>query len=627
MPTGGGPALLGRSRDKNKRVVRVISSTLRRCRASLLGAVGAMSLLAAPHALATELTLTGVPRDSDLYGELRGGSLLAEQTAEGVEATTSELVAAAQADYRRLLAVLYDAGYFGPSVQIQLDGIEAANIPPVQPPRRIDRAVITVTPGDRFRFGATRIAPLAQGTELPEGFAPGEVARLGLLKETVSRGVEGWRAQGHAKARLENQELTARHQDNTLSADLRLAPGPRLRFGALSITGNRDVRTERIREIAGLPTGTTFSPEELRLAQQRLRRSGAFNAVALIEGETIVEGDRLPITAQVTEAKPRRLGFGAELSSLEGVTLSTFWLHRNLLGGAERLRLEAEVKGIGGNSGGEDYRLSARFERPATFNADTDFYTFANLEQLDEVNFFSRQFEIEAGIERIANENRTYELGVGLRTAETRDAFGEQRYTLLTLPLAAEFDYRDNVLDATEGYYIRASLTPFVALSGSDNGLRSYVDARYYRTFGEARPLTFALRGQLGSVYGPDLSEAPADYLFYSGGGGTVRGQPYQSLGVDLGGGNIVGGRSFVGLSAEARLSVTDRIGLVGFADAGYIGEEEFYDGGGEWHSGAGLGLRYATGIGPVRLDLAVPTSGPDVDEDFQVYIGIGQSF
>jgi len=105
-----------------------------------------------------------------------------------------------------------------------------------------------------------------------------------------------------------------------------------------------------------------------------------------------------------------------------------------------------------------------------------------------------------------------------------------------------------------------------------------------------------------------------------------VRGQAYQSLGVPVGT-DMAGGRSFLGLSAEVRVGVTDSIGIVGFADAGYIGEEEFYDGSGIWHSGAGLGLRYNTAIGPVRLDVAVPTSGPDTDEKFQVYIGIGQSF
>ena len=365
-------------------------------------------------AQAAQLAITGVAEDSELYATLRDGSLLAEQTDEDAElATPQELVAAAQADYGRLLALLYDNGYFGPTLKITLDGVDAAAIPPVQPPRRIDRAVITVDPGPKFRFGLTRIAPVAPETELPEGFATGETASLGVLKETVSTGISGWRNVGHAKAALADQDLTAKHRERQIDADLRLAPGPRLRFGALTVTGNEDVRTARLIEIAGLPEGEVFSPEELDLATERLRRTGAFDAVALIEADRIGPNDTLPIAAQVTEAPKRRFGFGAELSSLEGLTLSTFWLHRNLLGGAERLRLSAEIEGIGGNSGGEDYTLAARFERPATFNEDTNFYALATLEQLDEVNFFSRQLDLEAGIERIANQNRTYSAGLG----------------------------------------------------------------------------------------------------------------------------------------------------------------------------------------------------------------------
>lgn len=578
-------------------------------------------------AVAADLTLTGVDRDSDLYQTLLGGSLLAEQTGDDANPSVQEIVAAAQADYGRLLAVLYDEGYFGPVIKITLDGKDATAIPPVQPPRSISKAVITVDTGPQFRFGTARIGPTTPQTEVPEEFATGQTASLSVLKEAAAAGIEGWRAEGYAKATLAGQDLSARHAERLINADITLAPGKRLRFGPLSVKGQSKVRTERILEIAGLPEGEVFSPLELKRSQRRLRRTGAFNAVALLEADQIGPGDTLPITAQVADAPQRRFGFGAELSSLEGLTVSTFWMHRNLLGGAERLRLEAEVGGIGGNSGGEDYRLSARFERPATFNEDTNFYALASLEQLDEVNFFSRQFDIEAGIERIANENRTYRLGLGLRTAETRDAFGTNRYTLLTLPLEAEFDYRDVALDTTEGYFLKISATPFLAIDGADNGVRSYVDARAYRTFGTQRPVTLALRGQLGSVIGPALNVAPADYLFYSGGGGTVRGQPYQALGVDLGGGNVVGGRSFAGLQAEARVKVSDTIGIVGFADAGYIGSEEFIDGSGEWHSGAGLGLRYNTGIGPIRLDVAVPTSGPDTGENFQVYIGIGQAF
>ncbi|WP_254694067.1 autotransporter assembly complex protein TamA [Sulfitobacter sp. SK012] len=579
--------------------------------------------------LAADVKLTGISSDNDLFDILSGGSLLVGQSISEEEAkpSSAEILAAAQADYKRLLAVLYDNGYFSGALTITVDGREAASISPVQPPANINKVIIDVELGPKFKFDRATIDPVAPGTELPNGFAIGETASLGVLKQTVSTGINGWRDAGYAKAELASQDLIARHQERTVSADLRLNPGPKLRFGPLTVKDPSNVRTERILDIAGLPEGEVYSPEELKLATERLRRTGAFNAVALIEAGMIGPEDTLPISASLTDAPLHRFGFGAEYGDPDGLSLTVYWLNRNLFGGAESLRIDGEISGVEGANGGTDYLLSALFKRPATFNEDTNFFALASIEQLDEVSYFSRQLDLVAGVERIASEERTYRLGLGLRTAQTRDAFGENRYTLLTLPTGAEFDYRDNELDTKNGFYIDLAVMPFLALSGADDGVRSFVDARAYKTFGTTRAVTFALRGQLGSVLGPDLSVAPADYLFYSGGGGTVRGQPYESLGVDLGNGETVGGRSFVGLSAEVRVQATESFGVVGFFDAGYIGEEEFYDGSGTTHSGAGLGIRYATGIGPIRFDVGVPTSGPETGDNFQIYIGIGQAF
>ena len=107
-----------------------------------------------------------------------------------------------------------------------------------------------------------------------------------------------------------------------------------------------------------------------------------------------------------------------------------------------------------------------------------------------------------------------------------------------------------------------------------------------------------------------------------------MRGQDFQSLGVDFGNGNIIGGRSFLGLSTELRVKTGDKLSVVGFYDLGYVGREAFPDGSsGEWHSGAGVGVRYDTGIGPIRLDLAVPIQDADDNNGVELYIGIGQSF
>lgn len=577
-------------------------------------------------ALAYEATLSG-PLDEELAAELEGGSLLIEQSLLEETPDVREIVSSAQADYRRLLAVLYSKGYFGPTIEIKLDGREAASILAVTPPARVSKATISVDPGRQFRFGTVEISPLSQSMTLPDALKNGETASITSLQSAAASAVSGWRDEGHAKAEVTEQQITARHRSAEIDAKVRIDPGPKLTFGALRVRGESAVRRERIIEIAGLPEGEQFSPEEIKDAAARLRRSGAFRSVAMIEGEVSDTGDTLPINLRVADNKPRRLGFGGEFATIEGVTLSGFWLHRNIFGGAESLRFDAEIGGIGGDTGGIDYLLGTRFERPATFRKDINFFALGEVEQEDEPNYFSRRVSVGAGFTYFATDEHTYRFGLGFSRAITEDAFGDSDYTIFLLPVGATYDYRNNELDARRGFYADAKLTPFVAIAGTDNGLLSELDFRTYLTAGETSPTTLALRAQLGSLVGPSLRDAPADFLFYSGGGGTVRGQDFESLGVDVGGGDIVGGRSFLGLSAEVRLRTTGSLGYVGFVDAGYIGEESFPDGSGEWHSGAGIGIRYETPIGPLRFDVGVPTSGDTDGENFQLYFGIGHSF
>jgi translocation and assembly module TamA len=131
---------------------------------------------------------------------------------------------------------------------------------------------------------------------------------------------------------------------------------------------------------------------------------------------------------------------------------------------------------------------------------------------------------------------------------------------------------------------------------------------------------------QLGSVIGPDLDEVPPTLLFFSGGAGSVRGHPYESLGIPVAGG-IAGGKSYAAVSAEIRGYVTEKIALVGFYDFGMVGAESYLDDSAESHAGAGIGVRYDLGgFGPLRLDIATPVSG-DTDDGIQFYIGIGQAF
>ncbi|GGO53298.1 autotransporter secretion outer membrane protein TamA [Roseovarius pacificus] len=581
--------------------------------------------IGAGTACATEWGLVAPGAPKDLADQLRAVSTVGD-TAEREETTPQDLLAAARADYARMVSVLYESGYYSGTVNIAVDGREAAEIPPLAAPSRIDNIAILVLPGPRFAFSTARIAPIVPSTELPEGFAPGEPARSGLISEAARAGIDGWREFGHAKADIRDQQITANHPRRTLSADVRLDPGPRLRFGDLIIMNRGAVRPERIRAIAGLPTGQTFSPDALAEAERRLRRTGAFSSVRLAESETISPGQRLDIEAGLVDAKPRRIGIGAELSSLEGFGLSAFWMHRNLLGGAERLRIEGAVEGIGGDTGGLDYHLSGRFDRPATFTPETGLYLETTLAEEDEPDYRERSLQVGGGLTHIFSDKLTGEAGLAYRYSEIDDDLGTRTLEHLLMPLSLTYDTRNDQLDATKGHYVDLNVTPFVGLNDDSGGTWVMGDARGYWGFGADDRFVFAARAQIGSVSGASLSELPPGMLFYSGGAGTVRGQPYQDLAIDLGGGRRIGGRSFMAFSGEIRAPLKGNFSAVAFYDIGFVGRDSWSTDDGDWHSGVGLGLRYATGIGPIRVDLATPVDGGK-SGNVELYIGIGQAF
>lgn len=568
---------------------------------------------------------------SELRAQLRASSLLVEAQSEGRTAPV-DVMAAARAEYARLIGLLYEEGYFAPVIRVRLDGREAVDLSTLSPPARISRAEIDIDLGPQFRFGRTEIAPLAPGTDLPEGFDRGEIARSTMVLTAAGAALDGWRAQGHALAEPAGQDIVASHPDERLDVTIRVAPGPQLRFGSLRPSGHERTRDRRIAQIAGLPSGATYDPEALAEAEARLRRTGTFTSVALRPAESANPDGSIDIDALLDEAPLRRIGAGAELDSESGLGLSGFWLHRNLLGGAERLRFEAALTGIGARRRGLGYVLDLRYTRPATGRPDTDVEAAARLLRQDERDFTSDAAKLEVRMIRRFTPQTTGTLALALRFE--RADFGLNRavrsdFGTFGLEIGVTHDTRDSPLNPTRGLYLSGSVTPYLGFLSADDGLRLQADLRGYLDPGSEGRIVLAGRAQLGAVIGPALDRTPRDLLFYSGGGGTVRGLPFQSLGVTGPGGARSGGQGFAVLSGEVRGRVNESFSLVGFVDAGYVSERAF-SGADDWQAGGGVGLRYLTPIGPLRLDLATPLRRNATASDagrLQFYIGIGQAF
>ncbi|MFY0311228.1 autotransporter assembly complex family protein [Leisingera sp. D0M16] len=393
----------------------------------------------------------------------------------------------------------------------------------------------------------------------------------------------------------------------------------------MAVTGDTRVREEAIRRIAGFPAGEEFHPDLIAKSATRLRRTGTFSSVVLREAEQPNPDGTLDYTAVVEDLPPRRLTFGAEISSSDGLELSGSWMHRNLFGAAEKLRIEARLSGIG-SSNDIDGRVAVRLDRPAALGPDDLIFYLAEAEQLDEEHYKATRVYGAAGARRTFSDTFFAEAALGASSILAEDVFGQRRFKYIAGRLRAEYDGRDSRVNPASGYYLEGMATPFIGVGGSKSGLQIKADGRAYYGLGADNRIVLAGRLQMGSVAGPSLSEISPTLLFFSGGAGTVRGHEFQSLGVPVGGGTA-GGRSFAALSGEVRGKVTGTISLVGFYDIGFVDADSFVSGSSARHAGAGIGLRYdVAGIGPIRLDLAYPVDG-GTEDGLQFYIGIGQAF
>ena len=225
------------------------------------------------------------------------------------------------------------------------------------------------------------------------------------------------------------------------------------------------------------------------------------------------------------------------------------------------------------------------------------------------------------------SEEQTVSAGVEVEYARLTDSFNTDLETItVALPLEYVRDTRDSKLNPTTGTRLALLVEPGYEINGGSTFVKLRAEASAYRALDTEKRFVVAGRVAAGSIYGASLSAIPANRRFYAGGGGSVRGYGYQDIGPVDASGDPTGGLSFVETSGELRIGVTEKIGIVPFVDAGLVSPNTSFSGSG-FKVGAGVGLRYATPFGPLRIDVAVPLNKGPLDPDYGIYAGIGQAF
>ena len=593
----------------------------------------AEAVIADPQAYAVTASINAT---GGLEGTIRSASSLISDEDRPASGAAG-LIAKARGDYRRITAALYAEGHYGGVISIRIEGREASTLAPDVTLPQTARVEIFVDPGPLFRFSQVRVVNEAPFTADPDdqvdppseiGYAVGEIARAGVIQRAEALAVSAWRQQGHALAEIAGRDIVADHRTQTVEATITVSPGPRAAFGPISVMGTEAMDPEFVARQTGITVGEEYDPDTLRTAQRRIDRLEVFRSARFEPGATVGPDGLLPYALIVDEHALNRFGFGASYGSIDGLGLEAYHLWRNLFGQAERLRLDARVASIAFPIETEqfDYFFGGTFTKPGFLTPDTDLVAAIAAERTVVPTYKETSALLRVGLSHIVTEDLTVEGGVSYEIARFDDDFGTRDFQTVGAYGTVTFDNRDNPLNATEGFYASATFEPFYEMNYANPGLRTILEGRTY--FSPLGTDAFVLAGRVraGALLGPDLAEIPPDRLFFAGGGGSVRGYGFRSIGVEGPGGIVTGGRYLLEASVEARGKVTDDIGVVGFLDGGYVAADTF-PGLDDLRLGAGIGLRYETGLGPLRLDFAVPLNRKPGDPDYAIYAGIGQAF
>jgi len=577
------------------------------------------------------LTFDAGTDDKELKEALENSSQLFQGQEKPVSGDLG-LTIRARDDRDRLLAALYEKARYGGTVAIRVNGQDIDSLPPDPsfPDGKAIPVTVNVTPGPTFTLGSVKFEGDAAGLNPADyDLALGTRADSTRIIKAGEKVVDDLREQGRPLAKLTERSVVADHADSTVDVVISAESGPVAPVGEVSVSGTKTVDPGFVRDFSRLNEGRPYSPEDIRRASERLRQLGVFSSVTIKEASTLAPDGSIPMKIEVSEGKHKYFGFGAQVSTTDGLGLSGYWGHRNLFGRAESLRIEGSIDRIGETQELDklDYSAGILFAKPGAFGPASTFTASLKANIQDPDAYRAKILTGAAGATFELSPTDTVSGGGELSWANVDDAFGSNSYLTAAIPLEYVRDTRDDKLNATEGYRALISAKPSYEIKGQTFFSSFEATASGYHALGDEK--RFVLAGKIGAgvlVGGDGLADIPANRRFYLGGGGSVRGYSYQEISPRNASNDLTGGRSYVNASLEARIGITDTIGIVPFIDAGTVSSSttpDFSD----IRAGAGIGLRYQTPFGPIRLDVAMPLNKYPGGTSYGIYAGIGQSF
>jgi translocation and assembly module TamA len=567
--------------------------------------------------------LNGIGDTEELLADFRKQSALEENRKD--PANAAQVDRRSRADSDLLEQLLRSQGYYDADVEPRTESDGA-----------MLRVVLEAAPGEQYRFTSVELPGLdAAGPEaarLRDVFAI-KAGDPVIATDVIAAGVALRTAlgeQGYASAKIGDQQIDVDHRTHLASLVLPVDPGPVARFGTIRVSGQPPFSPSHVWTIARFKRGQVFERSKV----DDLRR--ALIATSLVSFADIqvvpTDGGRTVDLAVRLEPAPSHtiageLGYGTG----QGARIEASWTDRNFLNPEGALTL----RGVAGTN---EQLAAVQFRRSNFRMRDQVLNLQASASHQNFDAYEARTILLSGNIERQSNfiwqKKWTWTAGAELLATDERGVFSSaglkdtRTFLIAAAPLSLGYDGSDSLLDPTTGFRLSGRISPEIsAHGGSFTYARTQFDASAYRPVSDH--VVVAGRVRLGTILGAGVFDIAPSRRFYSGGGGSVRGYGYQQLGPKDADGDPIGGRGLAEFGLEARVRLKQfggNFGIVPFFDGGSLTREALPDFN-SWRFAAGLGVRYYSSFGPIRIDVGVPLNRQKGDGPVAVTVSLGQAF
>ena len=542
---------------------------------------------------------------------------------DGQPANAAQLDRRAREDATLLVSLLKADGYYDARVTTRIEPNTARPL-----------VVLDAEPGVQYRFSGVTLAGVAGAGDKEAllrkafGIQAGDpvnsdsvVAGQTALTTTITD-------KGYPFAVIGDPEIVVDRAAHSATLDLAVVPGAERRFGHVVMTSGQQVfDADHVQDIARFTPGKPYNASALVDLRRALIQTGLVSTVKVepVDGK---EPGTVDIAVGVERAPPHTIAGEIGYGTGEGARSEVSWTHRNLFPPEGGLTLRGVL-------GTQEQLASVIFRRNNFDGRDRILTASITASNLKRNAYQARTFGLAASLERQTNiffqKKWTWSLGGELLASDERDVIvstGAPRrrtYFIGALPTTLSYDGSDDLLNPSRGFRLSGRFSPELSLEGNVFGYsRLQLDASTYRTVTKGTVLAGRIR--LGTIVGAPRDAVAPSRRFYAGGGASVRGYGYQDIGPRDPNNDPIGGRSLSEFSIEARVKAFGNFGLVPFFDGGniYTGVLPDFRG---MRYGAGIGVRYYTNFGPIRIDVGTPVNPVKGDPRVAVYVSLGQAF